>query len=341
DGFSVESCRRLVEAGMQVTTVLPVVSHRTRTPAVALREYAREAGLASYEWEQGGLMRRISAGKSGASKEVLNSTAGGSGFDVLVAVSFGVFLPAELLGGFAGRALNVHPSLLPRYRGAAPIQHALLNGDATTGVTVQQLSTARFDAGRILRQTPLAVPPLAFFAPLHDRLARQGADDLLHVVRNLDASLRAAAPQDDTHVTHARKIPKQMSAVDFEQMSADRVFTLHRALSHKTPLYASFRSKRVQLLSLYLPATIAPPITPAPASTTPGSFFFHKPSNSVLVYCAPDNSWIGVQQFKVEGKSLQDAKSFYVGYQPTPDDKFLPWVEESFLADSSDNEHQR
>lgn len=72
-------------------------------------------------------------------------------------VSFGYFVPAPIIHGFKHGALNVHPSLLPKYRGAAPIQHTILAGDDETGVTIQELDDKAFDAGRILAQTKMVL----------------------------------------------------------------------------------------------------------------------------------------------------------------------------------------
>lgn len=73
-------------------------------------------------------------------------------YDLGVVVSFGYFIPPHIISQFRFGAINVHPSLLPKYRGAAPIQHAIINGDHETGVTVQELDDKEFDAGRILAQ---------------------------------------------------------------------------------------------------------------------------------------------------------------------------------------------
>lgn len=72
-------------------------------------------------------------------------------------VSFGYFVPAPIIHGFKHGALNVHPSLLPKYRGAAPIQHTILAGDDETGVTIQELDDKAFDAGRILAQKKMVL----------------------------------------------------------------------------------------------------------------------------------------------------------------------------------------
>lgn len=79
-------------------------------------------------------------------------------YDVGVVVSFGYFLHPHMLANLSHGAVNMHPSLLPKYRGPAPIHHALLNGDATTGVSVIEIDPRAFDVGRILMQKPLVIP---------------------------------------------------------------------------------------------------------------------------------------------------------------------------------------
>lgn len=83
-------------------------------------------------------------------------------YDLGVVVSFGYFIPPHIISSFKYGAVNVHPSLLPKYRGAAPIQHAILYGDSQTGVTIQELDDREFDAGRILAQTKVVRAVLTF-----------------------------------------------------------------------------------------------------------------------------------------------------------------------------------
>lgn len=99
----------------------------------------------------------------------------GEGFDLFVLASYGRLLPAEILALPRLGSLNVHPSLLPKYRGATPIQSALRNGDAETGVSVM-LMDAGLDTGDLVLSEPVAIAPGETFGELHDRLALVGAD---------------------------------------------------------------------------------------------------------------------------------------------------------------------
>ena len=109
-------------------------------------------------------------------------------FDLAVVVSFGYFLPRHILNHFSLGALNVHPSLLPLYRGSAPIQHAIINGDRETGISIIDLDQSRFDAGRILKQSRFQIPNHEHirYQELHDFLALKGGEDLVDVIQNLE-----------------------------------------------------------------------------------------------------------------------------------------------------------
>ncbi|KXX81946.1 Methionyl-tRNA formyltransferase, mitochondrial [Madurella mycetomatis] len=110
----------------------------------------------------------------------------GAQINLIIAVSFGLFVPPRLLNLSRYGGLNVHPSLLPDLRGPAPLHHALLNRDSHTGISIQTLSPQAFDAGAILLQTPrpgMPIPPNCTVAQLHDTLAPQGAAMLVEVLR--------------------------------------------------------------------------------------------------------------------------------------------------------------
>ncbi|KAJ3342592.1 hypothetical protein HDU83_006059 [Entophlyctis luteolus] len=349
DAFSLASCRSLVAAGMKVSVVVPPAKRNTRTPMTDLRDYATARNLPVMNWIPPKISSSSSPSISGGSdirmptaaelnadtrwatwwRQIIDPTE----YDVAVVVSFGYLLPAPLVDAFtlaegassgsgARAALNVHPSLLPQYRGAAPIQHAILNGDAETGVTIQQLHAHTFDAGRILAQTRVAVPRLAFYMHLHNTLADAGARSLVATVRNLEEFLAAAREQDPAAVSYARKIPAEMSRVDFRRMPRDRVYTLHRALGHKTPLYCSFRGKRLQLMSLFIPETDAddsPAAKLAASSRQPGHVAYD-PRLDAVVICAGDGRLIAARRLQAESRRELPAKTFADGYQFRPDE---------------------
>ncbi len=135
--------------------------------------------------------------------------------DLLVVVAFGQLLGAEVLGYARHGALNVHASLLPRWRGAAPIARALLAGDAETGVTVMQMVPA-LDAGPVLARRACAIAVDDTAATLHDRLAALGGEALLEVLTDLPGHLDRAEPQGAAGVTYAAKLSRAEGRLDWD-----------------------------------------------------------------------------------------------------------------------------
>jgi len=127
--------------------------------------------------------------------------------DALVVAAYGLLLPQPLLDAGRYGALNIHASLLPRWRGAAPIQRALLAGDAKTGISIMQMD-AGLDTGPVLQQHAVPIAPEDDAGSLHDKLAALGADMIVETLREAEAGRARAMPQ-QAGATYARKIDKQ------------------------------------------------------------------------------------------------------------------------------------
>ncbi len=138
----------------------------------------------------------------------------GHGADALVVAAYGLILPKAALEACPLGAVNIHASLLPRWRGAAPIQRAILAGDRETGVTLMQMDEG-LDTGAILaeRATPIEARDTA--ATLHDRLARLGAELLLETLPRLAAGAIEPRPQDERLATYADKLRKEEARIDW------------------------------------------------------------------------------------------------------------------------------
>jgi methionyl-tRNA formyltransferase len=136
------------------------------------------------------------------------------GADVLVVVAYGLILPPAVLALPRLGCLNVHASLLPRWRGAAPIQRAILAGDADTGVTVMQIEAA-LDSGPIVAQQRIPIEPDATASRLHDRLAQLGASLMLSSLDQAEAGLLRGETQSDQGVSYAAKIDKAEARIDW------------------------------------------------------------------------------------------------------------------------------
>ena len=141
--------------------------------------------------------------------------------DVVVVASYGQFLKKNLLAVPRLGTINVHPSLLPVYRGASPIQWALANGDAETGVSVLYV-TPRMDAGDVLAQERFAIAPEETYCTLEPKLAALGAALLVRVLDEFRAGRTQGVPQDESRVTLARKLSKEDGWVDWS-LSAETI----------------------------------------------------------------------------------------------------------------------
>lgn len=135
---------------------------------------------------------------------------------LIVVAAYGQILPKAILELAPHGCINVHTSLLPKYRGAAPIQWAILNGDAETGVTIMKVAPS-LDTGDILSQQTTPIAPSDNAETLHDRLARIGAELLIPTIHEFVAGKLTPRPQDEAQATHVRKISKEDGRLDWNQ----------------------------------------------------------------------------------------------------------------------------
>ncbi|NNC57033.1 MAG: methionyl-tRNA formyltransferase [Woeseiaceae bacterium] len=140
--------------------------------------------------------------------------------DIMVVAAYGLILPQTVLDIPARGCLNVHASVLPRWRGAAPIQAAILAGDKTTGVSLMSM-TAGLDCGPVYVAAPLAIAPGETAGALHDRLATLGGDTLAQYLDDILEQRITPVPQDESATTYAGKINKSDAQLDWSQSAVD------------------------------------------------------------------------------------------------------------------------
>jgi methionyl-tRNA formyltransferase len=136
--------------------------------------------------------------------------------DVLVVVAYGLILPRAALDIPRLGCVNIHASLLPRWRGAAPIQRAILAGDALSGVTIMRMDVG-LDTGPMYLQRPIKLAPDETGGSLHDRLAAEGGSALLEVLDDLASETARSTPQPEDGVTYAAKIDKAEALIDWRR----------------------------------------------------------------------------------------------------------------------------
>jgi methionyl-tRNA formyltransferase len=166
------------------------------------------------------------------------------GADLAVVVAYGLILPQAVLDAPRLGCLNIHASLLPRWRGAAPIQRAIMAGDSTTGISIMRME-AGLDTGPVLLHEKLAIGPEETSAELHDRLSDLGARLILRAVAKLPGLV--ARPQPDAGVSYAAKIDKAEARVDFSRPAVE-VDRLIRGLSPFPGAWIKVNGERVKLL---------------------------------------------------------------------------------------------
>ena len=217
--FAVTQLTALQAAGHHIVLVLTqpdrVAGRGLRAVSSPVKQAAMNAGLN---------VLQPATLKDPAVQDTLNRT----GVDVWVVAAYGLILPAAVLDAPRLGCLNVHASLLPRWRGAAPIQRAIMAGDRETGVSIMRMDPG-LDTGPVLLQRPTAILPQDTAGTLHDRLARLGAELIVEALERLEVGTIPPLPQPATGVTYAAKITAEDARVDWSQ-PAESVARMIRAL---------------------------------------------------------------------------------------------------------------
>lgn len=170
--------------------------------------------------------------------------------DLLVVVAYGKILPKDILDAPRFGSINVHASLLPKYRGAGPIQWAILNGETETGVTTMRIAEG-VDTGDMLEQARLKIGENETADELHDRLSVLGAELLISTVKKMEAGTITAVPQDNALATHAPMLDRDMSSIDFQKPAA-QVHNLIRGLSSWPCASTVYQGKRLKVYRSHL-----------------------------------------------------------------------------------------
>lgn len=225
-----------------------------------------------------------------------------------VLVSYGCILREPLLELPDRGFINLHPSLLPAYRGAAPIQRALMHGCCETGLTVIAM-TREVDAGDILSQSRVAVSPEETAGELAERLAHGGAELLVKTLDELAQGRVRALPQDSSKATPAPKIDDAERLINWTR-PAEELHNLIRALSPSPAAYTFFRSKRV----LVLRSRPEPQLSFGPA----GTIITDLPGLAV----ATGAGTLTLMEVRPEAGKTQTGKDFRNGYRPVPGERF-------------------
>ncbi len=257
-----------------------------------IKEWAAEARLPVFQFTD------IHSAESARELEKLKP-------DVFVVISFGYLLSSELLKIPRSVSLNVHSSLLPRYRGAAPIHWALIDGETQTGVSVIRMTEA-LDAGDIALQKQTPILPEDDIVTLEKRLSLLGRDALLEALTTLEKGTLAFKPQGETGLKYARKLTKEDGHLDWNQ-EAKSILNRIRAMKLWPTCYSYYEGKRILFLDSELSQKTGPEKTPA------GSILAASPKTG-LVIAAKDGT-IRIKTLQQEGGKPMAAEEFLRGFR--------------------------
>ena len=210
--FAVGSLQALCESGKH--EILAVVTQPDRPKGrgnkllqTPVKEYALEQGLTVYQPQKV---------KTSEFVELLHELQP----ELIVVAAFGQFLSKEILELPKYGCINVHASLLPKYRGAAPIQYAIIKGEKESGVTIMQMDIG-MDTGAMLDKVVVPIEENTTMGELHDALREQGAALLLQVIDKIATGTAVAEPQDDVQATYATLLDRSMEHIDWSKTAQD------------------------------------------------------------------------------------------------------------------------
>jgi methionyl-tRNA formyltransferase len=226
--------------------------------------------------------------------------------EAIIVVGYGRLIPQWMLDLPALGNINLHASLLPKYRGAAPIQWAIAHGETVTGVTTMRLD-AGLDTGDILLQRELSITSDDTAVTLAPRLASFGADLIVETLQGLQSDSIRPRPQDDSQATLAPILKKEDGIVDFSH-SATEIFNRMRGFQPWPGAHTKFRGKNLQILKAQ------------PANTAVPSAELHVDADRLFLGCG-HNSSLELIELQLEGKKRSSVRDFIHGYRPQPGEK--------------------
>lgn len=248
--FSVPTLDALLKAGHEIVAVYtqpPRPKGRGKKPTpTAIDLFAQDKGLKVYTPQSLSDEDEISIFKD------LN-------LDVAIVVAYGLILPDDILKGPKYGCINVHASLLPRWRGAAPVHRAIMAGDTTTGITIMQMDQG-LDTGPILTSIEVAISQDDTTETLHNKLSLLGGECLISTLEVLDKGDLKRSPQEEDGVTYAHKIEKSEARIDWTK-SAPQIDLKVRGLSPFPGAWFSIEGERIKVLKGVVLEQSGPPGT--------------------------------------------------------------------------------
>ncbi len=296
--FAVPTLEKLVEAGFHVTLIVTQPDRPKGRGLELVRSPVKESALR--------LNLPITQPERIKNNEEFRAQLTSLKPDAIIVVGYGRIIPQWMLDLPPLGNLNLHASLLPKYRGAAPIQWVIANGETVTGVTTMRID-AGLDTGDILLQQELAISLDDTAETLAPRLADIGANLMVETLRGLQDGRISPRPQDDSKSTLAPILKKEDGRVDFSR-PAKELFNRIRGFQPWPGAHTKFRGKNLQIIQARPASNVLPPAE------------LHATSDRLLVGCGHQSS-LELQEIQLEGKKRTSAADFIRGYRPKAGEK--------------------
>lgn len=220
--------------------------------------------------------------------------------DFIVVVAFGQLIKENLLEAYKNKIINLHPSSLPKYRGASPVQYTLLNGDEKTHASAMLIEKG-MDSGDILKQKEVKIDRDDDFTSLSEKLSKIGGQTILESILDYDNLIEKRIKQDDDKATFTKKITKEMGEIDFNQ-TKEEIINKIRAFVEFPKAYFSYKDQNVKILK-------ASPVE----IENPKISFVYKANKDDKIIIGCKNGGIKVEKIQFPGKKAMDTKSFLLG----------------------------
>ena len=220
--------------------------------------------------------------------------------DFIVVVAFGQLIGDLLLERFDDRIINLHPSILPKYRGAAPMQFTLLNGDSKTAPTTMLIEKG-MDSGDILKQDIVDVDIKDDYYSLENKMSDLGSMSIRDTLINFDELYNNRIKQDDNNATYTKKIDKEMGRINWNDDSF-KIYNQIRALIDFPTAYFAYADKNVKVLEAEIVDSYDP---------NPGYVYESDPKKGIII--GTGDSAIKIEKIQFPGKKAMDTKSFLMG----------------------------
>ncbi len=292
--FSVEPLEALIQAGHEIAAVVTQPDkpkgRKMELQYSPVKEAALKHNLKLYQ--------PVRVKKNEEFYQILK----GISPDVMVVVAFGQILPKEILELPRYGCINIHASLLPKYRGAAPIQWAVIDGEEKTGVTTMQMDEG-IDTGDILETVEIVLDKKETGGSLFDKLAEAGAKLIVQTLTNLERGRITPAKQDDTKSSYAGMLEKKLGCIDFSN-SAERIERLIRGLNPWPSAYTTLNGKTLKLWD----ADVL-------EEDYEGVYGEIVKTDKECIYVKTGRGTLVIQELQLEGKKRMDTATFLRGYQ--------------------------